>query len=151
MLLNKKLTIAVLTLGFLLTLASAAFTSETIKVRTDDYPIPYKTINPDNPRYQLLSLKIANRPVHSFSRPDITHAITPATVLPPDYMCDALLYPDDDSWAAYTTIPYDPYLMTTIVMRMTPEAGYVCTLKTVSVLVYGPGMVGTPDAYMMII
>ncbi len=150
MLLNKKLTIAVLTLGLLLTLASAAFTSETTKVKTDDYPMRYQTINTDNPRYQLLSLKIANKPVHSFSRPDLSlNAITPATVLPPDYQCDLLQYHNED-WYVYVPMPYPAYSLGSILMRMTPEAGYTCTLHTVSVIIYGYYLVGSPDMYVLL-
>lgn len=147
MLLNKKLTIAVLTLGLLLTLASAAFTSETIKVLGQDQQ-RYERINASNPKFQQLSLKVANQPVHAFSRPDIAYAITPTAVLPPDYFCDPLFYNQD--FAFYTLFPVATYDLRTYVFRMTPTEGYTCTLVTASVLFYGPAHVGTPNAYMCV-
>jgi len=148
MLLNKKLTIAVLTLGLLLTLGSAAFSSDSPKKPTPDYPLTYETQNPNAPKAAFT--KMATKPVEVFDRPVPVHMLaTPSTVLPPDYFCEFIDYSGGLA-TGYFTLPDASYPIECYLMNIVPDTGYNCTLFTVCIGVYGSGNEGTPDMWVLL-
>ncbi|UCD16377.1 MAG: PQQ-binding-like beta-propeller repeat protein [Candidatus Zixiibacteriota bacterium] len=148
MLLNKKLTIAVLTFGLLLTLGSAAFSSDAPKQPTPDYPLKYETFNPNAPK--LHDLKMVGSQIEAFDRPISGKLLaTPTTVLPPDAFCDFIDYSGGMAYY-YWTLPDPDYPIENYLMRISPEPGYTCTLLTVCIGVYGTAIVGTPSMWVLL-
>jgi hypothetical protein len=139
---SKKLLIAVLTLGFLLTLSGAAFTSDTPKQVSETGVV--EKINPDAARFN--DITAVPRHIPSFQKPatGIQELPEPTSILPPQYYCT---FQDYSGGLAYYfwTIP-DPYGDDYFNMRHTVvEEGYECTLAVAYIGVYPSAFVGTPD------
>ena len=150
MLLNKKLIIAVLTLGLLLTLGSAAFGDNGIKRSTASNMDRYETFNPNSPRVNDVGTHQASRPVEVFDRPMPARALaTPMMVLPPDYYCQ-FIDPSGGSSAYYWTLPDADYPIDLYIQRVTPDQGYNCTLLTVCIAVNANYCTGAPDMWVLL-
>jgi hypothetical protein len=138
MLLNKKLTIAVLTLGLLLTLGSAAFGSDAPKVRGVEELISTPKLNaPKASEIQFINA------IQNMERPTPPKALaTPLAVIPPDYFCDFYLYATSANYI--WTLPDDTNPISEYGMRISPEEGYTCTLLTIAIAILPDAFVGTP-------
>ncbi|MEP0826995.1 MAG: PQQ-binding-like beta-propeller repeat protein, partial [bacterium] len=135
----KKLIIAVLTLGLLLTFSSAAISSDTPKTGIT----PVEKFNPNAPKVN--QAQEVPRPQPTFTKPiNALNALqTPSQlVLPPD----TFTWCEDYSGgaAAYFWRLTDIYGDSIMGMRFTSNENYACTLKTASIGIYGTAIKGNP-------
>jgi hypothetical protein len=138
---SKKLLIAVLTLGLLLTLSGAAFSSNTSKPSSALEPV--EKINPNNPRFNDLTEVPRNTPAFEKPAADLNPLDVQTSMLPPPYYCEFIDY--SGGLAAYYWVIPDAYGDDYFNMRFTPAEGYACTLLTAYIGVYPSAFVGTPD------
>jgi len=150
MLLNKKLIIAVLALGLLLTLGSAAFgTDGTIRSTASNLD-RYQTFNPNSPRVNDIASQQAARTDQVFDRPMPARALaTPMTILPPDYYCE-FIDPSGGASAYFWTLPDPDYPIDLYIQQVIPDEGYNCTLLTVCIGVTGDFITGAPDMWVLL-
>jgi Dockerin type I domain/PQQ-like domain len=132
----KKLIIAVLTLGLLVTFSSAAISSDAPKVGINSV----EKYNPNAPK--LNKATAVERPAAFHKPSNALNPLTPTTVLPPDYKCEYIDY--SGGAAAYFWRLTDKWGDTAQGMRFTPNEGYNCTLLTAYIGVYGTGIKGNP-------
>ncbi|MBN2227088.1 MAG: PQQ-binding-like beta-propeller repeat protein [candidate division Zixibacteria bacterium] len=150
MLLNKKLIIAVLTLGLLLTLGGAAFSDDGNKRSTASTMDRYETFNPNAPRVNDIGTRQATRQIEAFNRPMPACALaTPMTVLPPDYYC-TFIDPSGGSSAYYWTLPDPDYPIDLYLQKVAPDEGYNCSLLTVCIGVLANYTTGSPDMWVLL-
>jgi len=135
----RKLIIAMLTLGLLLTFSSAVLSSDAPHKGFN----PIERVNQDAPRYQDLSAIEHATPAFQKPTAEILQVATPTTLLPPQYYCEFIDYSGGAS-AYYWELP-DEYGDFEMGMRFTPAEGYTCTLLTAYIAVYPGAFVGTPD------
>jgi len=139
MLLTRKLLIAVLTIGLILSFGSAALSSEVSSTGKELTPTPTSFANPI-----LGSESMHNpHPASPFSKPlsEMTALAQPKTVEAPLAGCETIDYSGGSAYY-YWTIP-NAYGTEEFVQRFTPTGA--CTLTALYVAVDNDQMVGTPD------
>lgn len=134
----KKLIIAVLTLGLLLTFSSAAISSD---VNEPVFVRP--ATNPDAPYYN--TPEVSATEAHTYARPLIPKGNVMSLPAPPtNYFCeDTPAFDTAGGLCWFWQLPSagaDGFLY-----RFPVAEGQACTLKVAWFYLYGPGMVGTPD------
>jgi hypothetical protein len=138
----NRLIIAVLTLGLLLTFTGVAFSSDP-DVTPIDGINPIARINPDAPKFQ--DVKVYQQ-AENLERPSATlhPAEAPSKILPPTYYCSPIDYAQGNA-VYYWLMPDDGgYPVEEYAMIMTPDPGYICSVKTVSVAIDPDDFGGTP-------
>ena len=101
---------------------------------------PVIKFNPDAPKYAALQQL---QPISTIERPGLPNVVeNPSAIVPPVYYCEPLYYYANVSY--FWLIPDENYPLEEYIMRMTPAEGYVCSLNTIWIAVYGPAHVGTP-------
>ncbi len=134
----KKLIIAVLTLGLLLTFSSAAISSD---VNEPVFVRP--ATNPDAPYYN--TPEVPKSEVHNYARPLIPQGNVVGIPAPPtNYFCED--HPAFDTAGGFCWYwPLPTAGAEGFLYRFPVEEGQACTLKVAWFYVYGAGTVGTPD------
>jgi len=141
----RKLIIAVLTLGLLLTFSSAVLSSDAPHKGLN----PVEKINQDAPRFQDLMAIEHSTPAFQKPITEILQVETPSTLLPPQYFCEFIDYSGGAS-AYFWKLP-DVYGDIEQGMRFTPAEGYTCTLLAAYIGVYGSYLAANPGAPDMLV
>lgn len=141
---SNRLIMATLTICMLFVLSGSAFGTGEHSGDADRETIQLRT---PNPPYSIDDKQLRQKPAR---QPDVARPIDESlisdqftgTTFPPPYMCEPLSYGGVDIGSAFGIGPsgYTHYSM-----RMTPAAGYACTLKTAFIQMYVPNPFGEPD------